>query len=496
MQRRDFCKTILLTAVALNVPFAWASSSEIFSDIDWSTARLSLKAYRSVERGGEWTITDIEGEIPRELTGKLLRVGPGHKKNHQTRLKHFFDGDAFYQSFSFSRGKVSFKADYINTPERVEELRAGKMLFNEFGTMAPKKTRQLKNNPNISIIPWEQDFLALSEGGHPVLLDGQTLQYKEQYDFKGTLPKNVSFTAHPKFDPISGKGYGFGIKQGMSMALIVYEMDSKSGKLRELYNLAQRKVYMIHDFMVSENYIVFLIPPASFKLSDIIFNRGSMADALEYDGSSSTRLIILEKKAGGRRWETTLPASMVFHHGNLYEEDGVLHFTTCQARNGSLLHHIAHWHEDAKRIMERPHIYQWSYDLKASRVLSKERLASGHDFPNFSKSYLGKKAEFLYSAEMGDGKDPMRFTGVSKVSIERGVVANYRAAQDETFGEPVFHETSKRQEDSGVVFVPGYSATRDESFLDILDAVNMKKQARLWVGEYFPVGFHGHFISS
>jgi carotenoid cleavage dioxygenase-like enzyme len=252
---------------------------------------------------------------------------------------------------------------------------------------------------------------------------------------------------------------------------------------------------MIHDFMVSENYIVFLIPPAFFKLTDIIFNRGSMADALNYDGASSTRLLILEKKKDGRRWETELPSSMVFHHGNLYEEDGILNFTTCQARNGSLLNHIAEWHEDATRSLSKPNIYQWAFDLKANRVLSKKTLAVGHDFPNFSQAYLGKKAEYLYSAEMGGAKDPMRFKAISKVSIDRGVVAQYLAAANETLGEPVFKSgVAARDEDSGHVFVPGYSAGRDESFLDILEAKTMERVARLWVGAYFPVGFHGNFI--
>ena len=97
---------------------------------------------------------------------------------------------------------------------------------------------------------------------------------------------------------------------------------------------------------------------------------------------------------------------------------------------------------------------------------------------------------------MGGAKDPMRFKAISKVSIENGIVAQYFAAEDETFGEPVFKSIGNENvEDSGFVFVPGYSANRDESFLDILEAETMKSRARLWVGAYFPVGFHGSFIS-
>ena len=73
-------------------------------------------------------------------------------------------------------------------------------------------------------------------------------------------------------------------------------MNPQSGKLKELYNLWQSKVHMIHDMMMTENYLVFYIPPAYFKLTDIIFDRGSLADALRYDKKMGSRLIILDKK--------------------------------------------------------------------------------------------------------------------------------------------------------------------------------------------------------
>lgn len=497
MNRREFCQLTLMSATALSTPLLYAkphqSPSIAFKEIDWSKARLSLKAYRSVSDAGTWNLGDIEGQIPPSLNGHLLRVGPGLKVHQQTRLRHFFDGDAFYQSFRFREGKVRFSANFIETPERKEEKRAGKMLFNEFGTMAPKRTRKLKNQPNINIIPWRKNYLALSEGGSPVMIDGKNLTYKEEHNFYGTLPSNVGFSAHPKVDETSGVGYTFGIKQGISMALMVYEMDPNSGKLKELYDLRQSSVYMIHDFMVSENYIVFLIPPAYFKLTDIIFNRGSMADALKYDPSLGCRLLILDKKKKGRVREMKLPSSLFFHHGNLYEKDGLLHFTTCQAKDDSLLEHIASWHEKPGDHLEKPDLYRFVVDPNKEEIIEKEVIAKSHDFPFFNKNFSGQEARFLYAAEMGDDKDVMRFSGVSKIDINTGSIQKYEAQPDETFGEPVF-QGSKSDEDAGHLFVPGYQASRDESFLDILDTKNMRREARLWLGSFFPVGFHGNFI--
>ncbi|MCF8058990.1 MAG: carotenoid oxygenase family protein [Bacteriovoracaceae bacterium] len=497
MNRRKFCQFILVSAAFTKAPLIKGeSSSSTFIDIDWSTARLSLRAYRSVSDSGLWSLEDIEGEIPRDLEGKLLRVGPGLKENHKTQLKHFFDGDAYLQCLSFSNGSVTLQAEFINTPERAEELKKGEMIYNEFGTMAPKKTRKLKNQPNISIVPWRENYLALSEGGHPVLLKEKDLSYKEQHDFKGTLPKNVSFTAHPKFERDTGVGYGFGIKQGMSKSLMVYRMNPTSGELEELYNLPQPKVFMIHDFLVSENYIVFLIPPAFFKLTDIIFNRGSMGDSMQYDENLGTRLIVLEKKKKGKRREYRLPSSLSFHHGNLYEDGEDLCFTSFQARDASLLSHISNWHESPRRNLERPNAFQWRFNLSSGSVIEKRLLAKAHDFPFFNPRFLGKRNQYLYSTEMGEGDDPMRFKGISKIDTDLGIVAQYKAQVTETFGEPVYYESKSLEEDGGYLFVPGYSKERDQSFVDLLEAKEMKRMARIWLGGFFPVGFHGHFISA
>ena len=98
---------------------------------------------------------------------------------------------------------------FIATPERVQETAAGKMLYNEFGTAAPSKDGPGpggKNQPSINVISWDGRLLGLSEGGHPSAVDPDTLAFQGHWDFHGTLPKDVSFTAHPKFDPVTGIG--------------------------------------------------------------------------------------------------------------------------------------------------------------------------------------------------------------------------------------------------------------------------------------------------
>jgi all-trans-8'-apo-beta-carotenal 15,15'-oxygenase len=453
--------------------------------------RLSWLANKTTKNEGAWASPTIEGSIPKEIKGTLLRVGPGQKETGGTILKHFFDGDAYLQAFQFGYGEVDFKANFIETSDRLAELKAGKMLFDEFGTEAPKKTRRLKNQPNVNIVPWRGDFLALSEGGHPSLLSGKDRSFVKYWDFNGTLDKSVTFTAHPKFEQ-NGVGYGYGTKKGITKALVVYKMNPQSGDLEELYNLPQKKVHMIHDMMMTSDYLLFYIAPAFFKLTDIIFDRGTMADALQFKPSMGGRLIVLDKSGTAKPIEIKMPGYMSFHHGNAYQEGNSVCFTSFVAKDDSVLKVIAKWNASNHMATGTPSATQFRVNLETQKVEEERVIADHHDFPSFDQGLTGQKIDELFAVKMGSSNDPMSFLGVSKISITKGILKTFDAGRDETFGEPVF----KQIENKGFLFVPGYHRGRDESFLQIFDATELNLISKIWMGGYYPLGFHGNFVTS
>lgn len=72
--------------------------------------------------------------------------------NHGVVLNHLFDGDAFLSGYSFQAGEVTLKAKFLDLPECLEERQAGRMLYTEFGTLAPgehsKKTGRSSSTPS------------------------------------------------------------------------------------------------------------------------------------------------------------------------------------------------------------------------------------------------------------------------------------------------------------------------------------------------------------
>lgn len=490
VNRRELVKASMLgTALMAIDPWKILASSQI-------PGGLSRKAYRTTTLEGKWKLTNIDGDLP-ELSGELLRVGPGQKETQGTKLRHFFDGDAYLNRFHFTHHGVELTAHFIQTPERLEEIKKGKMIYDEFGTEAPRSTYKRKNQPNISLIQWQDYYLALSEGGKPARL-GKDLNFATYHTFKKSLRNNIGFTAHTKYDPKSGKSYAFGIVQGLSKALVVYEMDPVTNRLKVLYKLNQKKIHMIHDMMITENHILFVISPCTFKMMDIMLDKGSLAEAIEYHSNMGTRILVLDKN--GREKPRTIEAdsALCFHNGNAWEEDGKIFCSTFLAKDETLLKDIHNWTYKSKKqnFVETTNLNFLEIDHKRSSMKNHGEALVSHDFPTFNKTLIGQKTRFTYATKLGEQSDLIAMRGVTKLDHHHGGELHYVFPSNEMNGESVYIPGANKTEDDGHLLIPGYNETRDESFLEVVTARDMKFRARIWMDAYFPVGFHGHWYQS
>jgi all-trans-8'-apo-beta-carotenal 15,15'-oxygenase len=439
---------------------------------------------------GTWANLKVEGEIPRDLNGTLYRVAPGQKTNHGVQLQHFFDGDAFLTKYRLREGSATVRARFIQTPERQEETVAGKMLYNEFGTMAPAPSRGGKNQPSINVIRWDGRLLALSEGGHPSAVNAETLAFEEHWDFHGTLPKDVSFTAHPKIDPETGIGYGFGTHQGRDLALIVYRMEL-DGRLTQIAAMPQPDLFMVHDMLLGSEHLVFVVPPVHYDLASLMTGQVTPAEALRYAASEPTRLIVLRKDGTGAPITLEQPAGMVFHHGNLAEAGDLLTMDSLLSPDDSTLRFLAGWANNSEMKFQPTQLTRLSLDLKHRQVTGRSVLSESQEFPRFDTRMSGKAARHLYTLESRED-----FYSQTLVRHDFAARSTQRAEAGDghAFEEAVFvakHGASG--EDAGWLLHQGYSAVRDETYLDIRDAATLDRAARVWTGQHFPIGFHGNF---
>lgn len=486
--RREF---ISIAGAATLAPLSLHAGGE-------ETRRLSFVANRSTSFVGKKTHLRVIGEIPSALRGTYLKNGPGLKEYYGQKFQHYFDGDALITKFQFTDEGVDFETRFIDTPERLEEKAQQRMLFDEFGTAAPTRRLQArKNQPNISLMNWQNQLYAFSEGGHPAILDQRTLDYLETSNFNGGLPKSVSFIAHPKVDPQTGDLYGVGIHQGITMAIKVFRVDAKTQKAHELYSFPQKQVAMIHDFILTDDKIIIVIPSAAFRLVDLARGVRPLSRALNYRSQQDTRVMVLSKHEKKVFPELSLPPSMLFHHGPAFEKDQTLTFHSCLSEDGKLLETIAHWRKFPPQSLSKsyPNLLRFTFDLKTSELIESQTMLVNHDFPTHHPKRRGEAVEHLYAVRLGDQDDPMAFSGISKVDLKTNKVITRETQAGVMSSEAVYVENPDypADEDSGWLLSMSYDQSHDQSSLEILSAKDLSLVAQVQCDCFVPLGFHGMF---
>ncbi len=76
---------------------------------DWRGGNCSLK------QEFDYSIEDVEGEIPTNLNGTLFRNGPGLLDIFGREIHHPFDGDGMICAVSFSNGRAHFRNRFVRT---------------------------------------------------------------------------------------------------------------------------------------------------------------------------------------------------------------------------------------------------------------------------------------------------------------------------------------------------------------------------------------------
>jgi all-trans-8'-apo-beta-carotenal 15,15'-oxygenase len=442
---------------------------------------------------GTWKASRIEGEIPRDLNGSLYRMTKGQLENHSVPLRHWFDGDAFLIRYKILEGDATISAQFIDTPERQQETAAGRMIYLEYGTVPPAVPAHYKNQPNINVILWDGRLLGLSEAFHPTAIDSETLAYQGHWDFYGTLPPNVSFTAHPKFD-IDGVGYTFGTNNGIDWALMVYRMEL-NGTLTQIAKVPLPGYFMVHDMILGREYLVFVVPPVQYDFAALASGTVSAADVLQYMENNPTRLIVVRKDGTSVPMIFEQPAGMVYHHGNLTEMNNVLTFHSLMSPDGSVLTLLDSWSEERWPKLRRNHLTEFSLDLGSLEV-TRRVIARGNEFPRFDTRRVGTGSRYLYAIHE-DLLDPFSFPEVVRFDLGTGGEQRVASGRGRTLGEGVFvPRPGKTEESEGWLLNQGYDAERDETFLEIRDAGTLELEARIWTGTHLPTGFHGNFYAA
>ena len=201
----------------------------------------------------ERTISELNvtGSIPSELDGRYVRTGPNPITGTSV---HPFFGDGMLHGVRLRNGKAEwYRNRYVQTP----------FIKNpSVDVMDPSVLADMKaSKANTHVVGHAGKILALEEGHFPYVIDGD-LNTVGATDFDGVL--KGSFTAHPKICPVTGELVGFGYSP--FEPYLRYLRVSAEGKLVQTEDITVGGPTMMHDFNITENYVIFMDLPAVFDM--------------------------------------------------------------------------------------------------------------------------------------------------------------------------------------------------------------------------------------
>ncbi|MGY3408631.1 carotenoid cleavage dioxygenase-like enzyme [Bradyrhizobium sp. GM5.1] len=258
----------------------------------------------------------IIGELPRELNGTLYRNGPNPQ--FDSPGAHWFVGDGMLHTFHLENGRASHRNRWVRTPKWLAEHDAGRALFGGFGRKLPDAPQDLTDGgvANTNIIFHAGKLLALEEAHLPTEIDPGTLATRGYHNYHGRVAG--SFTAHPKIDPVTGElvFFGYNAAGPLTPALSYGSIDA-SGKATRFERFEAPYASMVHDFIVTENHVLFPILPITGSMERAISGRPPYA----WEPDKGAYVGVIKRKGSAKDivWFRA-EACYVFHVMNAWED--------------------------------------------------------------------------------------------------------------------------------------------------------------------------------
>jgi carotenoid cleavage dioxygenase-like enzyme len=448
-------------------------------------------------------ITDVEGEIPRELFGTLYRIGPSqqHLPSGGYPSLHFFDGDGLAHALRFEDGRAWYRSRFVRNSSFLAEQRAGRANQHFIGTTVadPDPGIVMRRQSNTHVVRHGGRLLAMVENGLPFEIDGRTLDPIGDLELGGAL-LGPWLSAHPKIDGVTGQMliHGYFIAEPY-LQLYVVEPD---GRLSFAAPVDVGHPAFLHDLAITERFFVVPIHPIVLEVPWANgLPVGTYGRWMTWRPERGLRFAVVDRVTAETRWFTAPNPYAIFHVGNAHERDGAIVLDAYMYEDG----------EKKLRAMElmrggtwlegtgaRPYVYE--LDLTTGRCT--ERRVSDHtgEWPRLDERRTGYRNRWGYAVE--SERDFFINANASLRLLKYDRDGGPAVRHDFGYGffpaEPVFvPRRPDAEEDDGWILTPVYDARRDTSFVAILAARDFDGEpvAKLHLHGRIPGHFHGSFAA-
>lgn len=483
----------------------------------------------------------VEGKIPVELTGTLMRNGPALFERDGFK-KPFLDGDGMVASVAFKDGKAYFRNSFVRTDSFKKEQEEGR--FSELSIFTPEDPRPKitgkplwyhrliedifmgpptpKFNGAYNVWYWGGSLVAV-DFAKPHGLDKNTLETVGPYsEFS-----EESFTAHSRLmeEPDGSKRlvcFSPFVDWAKRTTYVTFlEFDEAGKKVVESKHQFQAAYF--HDIIVTDKWYILYDTPIDmdYKKAFVGYPMGenSLGDTLSEDKSRLPMFRMFPRPGKNNRKPVTCYVrdlwAYAYHHINGFDVDEtgtkVIFDTITWDKFNLYFNDIIE--PDGKTKAPRTKLTRFFIDTETQTATSKTLSERPCEAPTVAPDATGVPYKHAYMTTSScysgehwhDGCSSSPMHSLTKVTIsstgeDAQVTESSWVPSDTAFvGEPLFvARPGATEEDDGWVIMPlheteGPSGPHTE--VAIMDAKRVADGpvARLQLPAYVPMGVHGSF---
>ncbi|HEX5314235.1 MAG TPA: carotenoid oxygenase family protein [Gammaproteobacteria bacterium] len=435
----------------------------------------------------------VSGKLPAELAGVYVRNGP-NPAFAPISYTWPFDGDGMLHAVYLESGRARYRNRYVATPGLAAERRAGRAIYGGVAKPFPVAPSlvgpggdpgPLKNGAFIHVVGHGGRMYAMWEGG---TVREITRELETRGEWKPGMSAPFAVAPHTKLDPATGEL--FLINYALLPPCVQLYVLGPAGGLRRRVDVKLPVATMMHDFVLTERYIVlFHFPLVLDPLAP-----AKREPFLQWRPELGTRigLVARDDLAGGVRWIETDPF-FAFHFANGFERDGALVVDYVHRPEFVLS-------RNRQPRASAPAMRRLQIDLAAGTCRSDPISDAATEFPRINESFATRASRWVYAPvrrgpAAADGEAPV-YRGIAKFDCENGNTMVFDLGGDE-IGEAVFVPRANASvEDDGWLMAYVYRPRERASDFCVFDAraLDAGPLASVRLPRRVPHGLHGNWF--